>query len=64
MSPNGRHERPCGPHQRRWHNRCVDTNLQDDWLEVLYNLRVLRVFGLREGRPASPGRMGRPEGYR
>ena len=44
----------CGPQERRWRDRCVDTGLKDDWLERLNALAVFDLISICEGHPDEP----------
>lgn len=41
--------RECRDHERLWQGRCVDKNLQDDWLERLNRLSCFKLISICEG---------------
>lgn len=44
----------CGPHERRWRDKCVDAGLSDTWLERLNALAVFDLISICEGHPDEP----------
>jgi hypothetical protein len=49
MPPRRATHGECREHERQWREYCVDRNLQDDWLERLNQLQVLRLINICEG---------------
>lgn len=45
----GKRIRACKPYERRWHDRCVDRNLEDEWLARLNHLTVFNLINICEG---------------
>ncbi len=41
--------RPCREHEREWQGRCVDRNLEDQWLERLNSLKAFDLVSICEG---------------
>jgi hypothetical protein len=39
----------CGRHERIWRGRCVDRNLEDEWLERLNGLHRFELVSICEG---------------
>ncbi len=60
MSTRRARPKKCKDYERLWRDRCVDRNLEDDWLERLNNLNALKLIGICEGhhrqRLSSAGR--------
>jgi len=49
MAPRRVSPRKCGPLEREWRGRCVDKNLDDEWLEQLNALRFFDLISICEG---------------
>lgn len=44
-------KRECRDHERPWRGYCVDSNLEDEWLERLNSLKVFHLINICEGHP-------------
>lgn len=51
--PEARNRRTARDYERVWRERCVDRNLQDDWLEALNDLQVFDLISICEGHVAA-----------
>ncbi len=47
------------PHERQWHDYCVDKNLEDQWLEALNALHAFKLISICEGHIHYKGRSTR-----
>ena len=47
------------PHERLWHEYCVDKNLEDRWLEALNSLHAFKLISICEGHVHYKGRSTR-----